>query len=83
MPLYLDIHKNVPDLKAEALREAHTKDLEVQKKHGVKYLKYWFNEDAGTVFCLINAPNPDAAAAVHREAHGLMAQEIVEVKEGS
>ena len=42
-------------------------------------LKYWFNEEAGKVFCLIDAPNPEAAAAVHREAHGLMAEKIIEV----
>ncbi|MBI1878430.1 MAG: DUF4242 domain-containing protein [Chloroflexi bacterium] len=49
---------------------------------GVKYLKYWFNEADGTVFCLCEAPSKEAAEAVHREAHGLVADEIIEVKEG-
>ena len=62
---------------------AHAKDLEVQGKHGVKYLKYWFNEQTGRVYCLCEAPNKEAAETVHREAHGLVADEIVEVKEGS
>jgi hypothetical protein len=48
----------------------------------VKYLHYWFNEEDGTVFCLCEAPNKEAAEAVHREAHGLVADEIIEVKEG-
>ena len=83
MPLFLDIHKHVPGLTAEAVKGAHAKDVEIQKKHGVKYLKYWYDDKAGKVFCLVEAPNKEAAAAVHREGHGLMADEIIEVKEGS
>ena len=83
MPLFLDIHQHVPGLTAEAVAGAHAKDLETQPKHGVKYLKYWFDEGTGKVFCLVEAPNKEAAAAVHREAHGLLADEIIEVKEGA
>jgi hypothetical protein len=83
MPLFMDIHKHVPGLTAEAVKGAHAKDVEIQKKHGVKYLKYWFDESAGKVFCLVEAPTKEAAAAVHREAHGLLADEIIEVKEGT
>ena len=82
MPIYMDIHKGVDGLTAEAVIEAHKKDLETQGKHGVKYLKYWYNEEEGTVFCLFEAPNKEAGATVHREAHGLVADEIIEVKEG-
>jgi hypothetical protein len=82
MPLYMDIHHHVEGLTAQAVAGAHEKDLEVQKKYGVKYLKYWFDEGTGKVFCLVEAPNREAAAAVHREAHGLVADELVEVKEG-
>jgi hypothetical protein len=78
----MDIHKGVEGLTAEAVAGAHQKDLEVQEKHGVKYLRYWFNEDDGSVFCLSEAPSKEAAEAVHREAHGLVADEIIEVKEG-
>ena len=83
MPLYMDTHRNVEGLTADAVAEAHQKDLEVQGKHGVDYRSYWFNEAEGAVFCLVEAPNEEAAAAVHREAHGLVADDIVEVKEGS
>jgi hypothetical protein len=82
MPIYMDIHRGMEGLTAEAVAGAHQKDLEVQERHGVKYLKYWFNEADGTVFCLSEAPNKEAAEAVHREAHGLVADEIIEVKEG-
>ncbi len=83
MALYMDIHRYVEGLTPEAVAEAHRKDLKVQEKHGVKYLQYWYNEGEGTVFCLCEAPNKEAANAVHREAHGLVADEIIEVREGS
>ena len=82
MPLFMDVHHHVPGLTAEAVAEAHKKDLEIQEKYGVNYLKYWFDEGTGKVFCLCEAPNKQAAETVHREAHGLVADEIVEVKEG-
>ena len=78
MPLYMDIHV-VPGATPEALEEAHNADLAVQDKHCVHCLKYWFNAEAGKVFCLFDAPDAEAAAAVHREAHGLMAEKIIEV----
>jgi Protein of unknown function (DUF4242) len=83
MPLFMDHHRGVDGLTAEAVAEAHRKDEEIQDEYGVKYLKYWFNEDTGEVFCLADAPNKEAAEAVHRGAHGLMADEITEVEEGA
>ena len=82
MPLFMDTHSHIEGLTADAVAQAHAADLKTQAKYGVKYLRYWFDEDAGKVFCLIEAPNKEAAIAVHREAHGLLADEIVEVKEG-
>ena len=83
MSLYMDVHHKVEGLTAEAVGRAHSRDLEVQKQHGVNYLKYWFNEDTGRVYCLVEAPSKEAAETVHREAHGLLADEIIEVKEGA
>ncbi len=83
MPLYMDIHHKVEGLTGEAVAEAHARDLEVQEKYGVKYLQYWYDEGTGQVFCLCEAPSKEAAEAVHREAHGLVADEITEVKEGA
>ncbi len=83
MPLFMDVHHKVDGLTAEAVAAAHQRDLEVQEQHGVKYLKYWFDEGSGKVFCLVEAPSKEAAEAVHREAHGLVADEITEVQEGA
>lgn len=83
MPLFMDVHHKVEGLTAEAVAGAHEKDLEVQGQHGVNYLRYWFDEDSGKVFCLVDAPNAEAAEAVHREAHGLLADELIQVQEGS
>lgn len=76
--MYMDIHE-IPGATPEAVAQAHQADLEAQEKYGVTYHKYWLNEAQGKVFCLCTAPNPDAAATVHRNAHGLVAQKIVEV----
>jgi hypothetical protein len=78
----MDIHHKVDGLTADAIGHAHDADLQTQGKYGVQYLKYWFDEGSGKVFCLIDAPNEEAAAAVHREAHGLEADEIIKVREG-
>ncbi|WP_423225586.1 DUF4242 domain-containing protein [Candidatus Amarolinea aalborgensis] len=83
MPLYMDIHEHVEGLTAEAVINAHAQDLETQAKHGVKYLNYWYDVSQGKVFCLVEAPNKEAANAVHREAHGLVADQIIEVQEGA
>ena len=82
MPLFMDIDHKIDGLTAEAVQHAHEADVRTQQKYGVEYLQYWFDEGSGKVFCLVNAPNKDAAAAVHREAHGLEADEIVEVRAG-
>jgi len=83
MPLFLDIHHLVEGVTAEQIEEAHRKDLEIQKKYGVTYLKYWYDLTSGRAFCLIDAPNKEAAIEVHREAHGMIANEIIEVVEGA
>jgi len=82
MPLFMDIHQKIDGLTADAVAHAHEADVRTQDKHGVQYLQYWFDEGTGKVFCLVDAPNKEAAAAVHREAHGLVADELVEVRQG-
>jgi len=79
MPFYLDIHE-VHGATADDVGKAHKCDLATQEKYGVKYGKYWFNQDSGKVFCLCEAPNEAAAIQVHREAHGLMADKLIEVQ---
>lgn len=82
MPLYLDEHEHVPGLTASALADAHARDVEVGPTYGVNYLRYWYDEATGKVFCLVDAPSADAAVQVHREAHGLVADRLIPVKEG-
>ena len=83
MPLYLDEHEHIPGLTAAAVAQAHARDMEVGPQYGVNYLRYWYDEATGKVFCLVDAPSPEAAVETHREAHGLLADRLVEVQEGS
>lgn len=82
MPLFMDVHENLPGATAADVAGAHEKDLEVQDKYGVDYKSYWVDEANGKVFCLVEAPDAEAAATVHREAHGLLADHIYPVTEG-
>ena len=79
MPLYMDIHE-IHGATPEDVAKAHAADLEAQEKYGVQYLKYWVNESEGKVFCLVDAPNAEAANCVHREAHGMVAEKIIQVQ---
>jgi Protein of unknown function (DUF4242) len=83
VPLYMDIHHKIQGLTADAVMHAHQADVETQGKYDVEYLSYWFDEENGKVFCLVKAPSKEAAASVHREAHGLEADEIVCVEQGA
>lgn len=83
MPLFMDVHERIEGLTADAVNNAHQADLATQEKYGVNYERYWFDEGSGRVFCLIDAPDREAAIAVHREAHGLVADSLTEVKEGT
>lgn len=79
MPLYMDIHKVPPGTTADDVAKLHACDMETQGKYGVEYHKYWVNEEAGKVFCLCHAPNAEAAIRVHKEAHGQIAEKIIEI----
>jgi hypothetical protein len=83
MALFMDVHHKVDGLTAEAVAGAHKRDLEVGPQYGVDYKSYWFDEGSGKVFCLVEAPDADTATRVHREAHGLVADELTPVQEGS
>jgi hypothetical protein len=83
MPLYMDVHKIEGGVGLDDVMKAHKADLETQGQHGVNYLKYWVDEGAGRIFCLVDAPDAESANIVHRDAHGLVADEIYEVKEGT
>ena len=83
MPLFMDVHNSLPEgATAADVAEAHRADLKTQEKYGVQYLNYWADAAGGKVFCLVEAPDADTAHVVHREAHGLVADEIYPVVQG-
>ncbi|MDQ1689733.1 MAG: hypothetical protein QOK42_2708 [Frankiaceae bacterium] len=83
MPLYMDMHNLEGGVSVDDVAKAHEADLATQGAHEVSYKKYWVDEEAGKIFCLVEAPSAEAANTVHREAHGLVADEIFEVSEHS
>lgn len=83
MPLFMDVHNEIPEeANADAVAEAHKADLEVQDKYQTRYINYWLDEGARKIFCLVDAPDQESAHAVHREAHGLVADQIYPVVQG-
>lgn len=78
MPIFMDRH-DLAGTTAEEVAQAHLKDLSIQDQYGVKFLTYWFDHRNGTTFCLIDAPDAETAQCVHREAHGFVASEVLEV----
>lgn len=80
MPTYMDIHDIPGGVTAKDVADAHYKDVALQDKYGVTYHKYWVNEKAGKVFCLCHAPDAESAEQVHREAHGLMPDKVIQVE---
>jgi hypothetical protein len=82
MPTYLDIH-DLPGVKAGDVAGAHAADIRVQGAYGVDYKHYFVDEEAGKVFRIVEAPDRETAARVHREAHGLEAHTLHEVTQGA
>jgi Protein of unknown function (DUF4242) len=78
MPIYMDRHNTV-DATREVIAAAHERDLAIQGKYGVRFITYWVDEVRSKVFCLVDAPNKDALQKVHDDAHGGVANEIIEV----
>jgi Nickel responsive protein SCO4226-like len=82
VPTYMDMH-DLPGVKAADVAGAHEADVKVQAKYGVNYKHYWVDEAGGKVFCLVEAPDRETASKVHKEAHGLVAEQLFEVEQGA
>src|SRR5262249_4014156 len=82
LPLYMDVHTFPGEVATHDVATAHMADLQTQGKFDVRYLRYWIDGPGGKLFCLVEAPSAEAAQAVHRQAHGLLADEIYQVEEG-
>jgi hypothetical protein len=78
----MDMH-DLPGVKAADVAGAHEADVKVQAKYGVTYKHYWVDEAGGKVFCLVEAPDRETASKVHKEAHGLVAEQLFEVEQGA
>ena len=83
MALFMDAHTIEGGVSASDVASAHAADLATQGAYGVSYQRYWVDEAAGKIFCLVEAPDAETANAVHRKAHGLVADEIFTVTEGA
>jgi len=83
MPLFMDVHEIDGGVAMDDVAKAHLADLQTQAAYDVRYLRYWVDEPGGRIFCLVEAPSAEAAANVHQEAHGLVADHIYQVQEGS
>jgi hypothetical protein len=82
--LFLDIHElGAGNVTAEAVAEAHEKDLAAQEKHGVSFINYWVDTNAGTVVCLSEAADSASVVATHKEAHGLIPVSVQKVSQGN
>jgi hypothetical protein len=79
----MDVHHISDGVSMDDVAKAHLADLQAQGAYDVRYLRYWVDEGNGQVFCLVEAPTAEAAADVHRQAHGLVADRIYQVQEGS
>jgi hypothetical protein len=79
----MDVHSLDEGVSAEDVAAAHKADLATQTEYDVNYKRYWVNKEGTKIFCLVDAPDAETAAKVHREAHGLEADEIYEVSEHS
>lgn len=83
MPLFMDVHHLESGIDPIEVEKAHQADLATEGQYGVHYRSYWVDAEGGTIFCLVDAPDAETAARVHREAHGLVADEIHRVSEHS
>jgi len=81
MPMFIDVHTIEGGVSVTDVAAAHQADLAIQGSHDVNYVRYWVDEEAGKIFCLVEAPDAEAAHRVHSEAHGLVAGEIYQVSE--
>jgi len=81
--LFLDVHRLTPGIKPEAVAQAHQKDLAVEGKYGVDFIKYWVAPEEGLVFCLASASDSESLRKTHAEAHGLLPDNIYLVEAGT
>ncbi|MGX9890331.1 SCO4226 family nickel-binding protein [Streptomyces sp. STR69] len=75
MAQYMDVHHGMKGITADELMAAHKADLAVEKDEGVHFERAWADPESGTVYCLSEAPSPEAVQRVHERA-GHRADEV-------
>jgi AraC-like DNA-binding protein len=78
MPIFMDLH-NVPGVTPKEVAEAHGHDVKIQDEFSCRTMTYWMDVDKGCVFCLIEAPDKESVKEMHKKAHGLIPNDIIEV----
>ena len=81
--LFLEVHYfGAGKLTTNDIAAAHKKVLDVQRKHGVRFINYWVDEKEGVVIYLSQANNSDAIIQTHKEADGFLPTYVLKVKQG-
>jgi hypothetical protein len=81
--LFIDIHHlGAGKITYEDVAGAHAKDLAVEGRYGVEFIKYWVDTARGTVYCLSSASDKESIVKTHAAAHGLLPENIYPVTEG-
>ena len=79
MPIYMDRHDVSEDVTAESVAQLHQADLKIQHKFDCRGLTYWFDDIRKTAFCLVEAPDQNSIIEMHKNAHGQVPHQIIEV----
>lgn len=79
MAIFMDRHF-LEGMTEEMIAQAHEADLKIQDKYGVKFITHWHDVKRGTTFCLVDSPSKELIIQAHKEAHGDVPSEIIEVE---
>ena len=82
MGLFMDRH-DLAGTNAAEVAAAHLSDMEVQDRHGVSFISYWFDYERQANFCLVEAPSAESVEAAHRDSHGMIPNEIIPVEQSA
>jgi hypothetical protein len=68
MAQFMDVHSGFVGVTAQQLREAHERDLAIERDEGVHFERAWLDPVSGKVFCLATGPSRDAVMRIHARA---------------
>jgi hypothetical protein len=68
MAKFMDVHSGFVGVTGPQLREAHERDLAIEKDEGVHFERAWLDPESGKVFCLSSGPSKEAVMRIHERA---------------